>query len=248
MTTFKIGCAGFARPRDQYIRRLAYVEFDLRPPVPSPKVLASWKKQRPENFTYGVVAPAALYGERDWPLRDANRVQAELDRLANNLDAIGAGALVLRTPMAVSPGSVALKRFLPVLERARKVSPLVVWDPAGLWERDEAVTVAEEYGAVVACDPLHADVSDESLIYARLRGLGVDRDYSPERLEDLLERVSHADAAWVVFDSANAWRDAVRFTALVSGVEVEPGDDDEADEDDEDEYEDEDGDDEEVEE
>lgn len=218
--------------------RLDYVEFDLRAPVPSPKVLASWKKHRPESFTYGLVAPATLYGDASWPLRDANALRSELDRLANNVDALGAGVLVLRTPMAISPGSVALQRFAPVLERAKKISPLVVWDPSGLWERDAAVEHAAKFGAIVACDPLHDEI-DGPVVYARMRGLGVDRRYHVGRLEELAEALSGCDEAYVVFESGSAWREALGFTGIAKGVganamlEGDEGDDEDDDGDEE---------------
>ena len=184
MTIYHTGCAGFVKPRERYTARLDYVEFDLRAPTPSPKVLATWKKHRPENFTYGVVAPASLYGDASWPLRDPAKVRSELDRLCNNIDALGARVVVLRTPMAVSPGSVALGRLTPVLERLVKVAPVVVWEPSGLWEREAAVAYAQKLGVVVACDPLHDEVA-EPIAYARMRGLGVDRRYHVGRLEAL---------------------------------------------------------------
>ncbi len=212
--------------------RLDYVEFDLRAPVPSPKVLASWKKHCPEGFVYGLVAPASLYGDASWPLRDAAVVRSELDRLANNIDALGAKVLIFRTPMAVSPGSVALTRFAPVLERAKKIVPTVVWDPSGLWEREAAVEHASKFGAIVACDPLH-DELDGPVAYARMRGLGVDRRYHAGRLEEIAEALSACDEAFVVFESGSAWREALGFTGIAQGVgaqamlEGEEGDEDE---------------------
>ncbi len=208
------------KPRERYMARLDYVEFDLRAPTPSPKVLASWKKHRPEGFTYGAVAPATLYGDPSWPLRDAAKVRSELDRLANHVDALGARVLLFRTPMAVSPGSVALQRFQPVLERAQKVAEVVVWEPAGLWEREAAVEHAAKFGAIVACDPLHDEV-EGPIVYARMRGLGVDRRYHVGRLEELAEALAGANEAFVVFESGAAWREALGFAGIAKGVGAE---------------------------
>lgn len=239
MTTWHIGCAGFPRPRDRYTKKLGYVEYELRAPLPSPKTLAAQKKSAPQGFEHGLVAPASLYGERDWPLRDAAAVRSELDRLANFCDAFGAAVLVFKTPMAVSPGSVALKRFAPVLERAQKMAETVVWSPAGLWERDAAVEFAAEFGVIVSCDPLRDELDeDEGVVYARMRGLGEDRRYSMAKLEDLAGALDGVDDAYVVFESGEAWREALGFRKLVG----ELGDDDIDDEDALDEDEDEDGD------
>lgn len=236
MTTFHIGCAGFVKPRERYMTRLDYVEFDLRAPSPSPKVLATWKKHRPEGFTYGAVAPATLYGDPSWPLRDPAAVRSELDRFLNNVDALGARVAVFRTPLAVSPGSVALGRFTPVLERAAKAVDVVVWEPSGPWEHEAAAEHAAKHGAIAACDPLH-DEFDGPVVYARMRGLGMDRRYHPGRLEELAEELADVEEAFVVFESSSAWREALGFAGVAKGLGanalLEEGDDEDGDEGDE---------------
>jgi uncharacterized protein YecE (DUF72 family) len=234
MTMFHIGCAGFAKPRERYLTRLNYVEFDLRAPTPSPKVFAAWKKHCPEGFTYGLVAPATLYGDPSWPLREAAKVTSELDRLANHIDALGASVIVFRTPMAVSPGSVALQRLAPVFERAKKVCPNVVWDPAGLWEHEAAVAHASKLGVIVTCDPLHDKVAGP-VAYARMRGLGNDSRYNANRLTEIGESLATCQKAFVVFESSAAWREALGFTGISKGIDPsEMLDDEDKEEDEED--------------
>jgi uncharacterized protein YecE (DUF72 family) len=237
MSNVRVGTAGFAVQRERYQSKLRFVEFTLRPPVPSPKVLAGWQRSSPEGFTFAAVAPDSLYGERDWPMRDPVKLQSELDRFGNQVNALGARVVVLRTPLAVSPGSVALKRFLPVLERARSFGAVLVWEPAGLWEREEALAVASDFNAVVAGDPLQ-NPPEENIVYARMRGLGSDQRYTMGRLEALAERIAGADEAFVVFDSGSAWREACGFAKLSGELLASSGDDedddlDEGDEDDE---------------
>lgn len=233
MSNVRVGTAGFVVPRERYQSKLRFVEFALRAPLPSPKVLAGWRRAAPEGFTFAAVAPDSLYGDRTWPLRDPAKTQSELDRFGNHVDALGARVVVLRTPLAVSPGSVALKRFLPVMERARAFGAVLVWEPAGLWERAEALAVASDFGAVVAGDPLQ-DEPEENIVYAHMRGLGADQRYTMGKLEALAARIAGADEAFVVFDSGSAWREAVGFAKLAGEV-LASGDDDELDdEDDED--------------
>jgi uncharacterized protein YecE (DUF72 family) len=225
MSNVRVGTAGFVVHRERYQSKLRFVEFTLRQPVPSPKVLAAWKRSSPEGFTFAAVAPDSLYGERDWPLRDPAKTQSELDRFGNQVNALGARVVVLRTPLAVSPGSVALKRFLPVLERARAFGAILVWEPAGLWEREQALAVAADFNAVVAGDPLQNE-PEENIVYARMRGLGSDQRYTMGRLEALAERIAGADEAFVVFDSGSAWREAVGFAKLAGELLATDGDDD----------------------
>lgn len=231
MTTFSVGCAGFASQRTRYVSKLAFVEFDLRAPSPSPKTLAGYKKSMPEGFAFSAVAPASIFGDPSWPLKDPIKVQSEFDRFANLVDALGAKVVVFRTPMSISPGSVALKRFEDLLTRARRIADVVVWEPAGLWQYDEARAWAKSRGVVVASDPLH-DKVEGPVVYARMRGLGADTAYTMARLESLADKLDGVETAYVVFQSANAWREAVGFRKLVDEVFAEASDEAGDDEDD----------------
>lgn len=244
MSNVRVGTAGFAVQRERYQSKLRFVEVSFRAPVPSPKVLAGWKRSSPEGFTFAAVAPDSLYGDKTWPLREATKVQSELDRFGNQCNALGARVAVFRTPMAVSPGSVALKRFLPVLERARAFAPVLVWEPAGLWEREDAVAIASDFNAVVGGDPLQ-DEPEENVLYAHLRGLGADQRYTMGRLETLAERIAGVDEAFVVFDSGSAWREACGFAKLAGELIASEGDDEDDDLDDDEDDEDDELDDEE---
>ena len=38
---------------------------------------------------------------------------------------------------------------------------VLVWEPSGLWEREEALAVASDFNAVVACDPLQTEPEEK---------------------------------------------------------------------------------------
>jgi uncharacterized protein YecE (DUF72 family) len=218
MTTIHAGSAGFDRPRARYARKLSFVEVDLRPPAPAPKALARWREDVGDEFVFALVAPPSLWGERDWPLRDAEATSREIDRLANLVHLLEPRAIVLRTPPAVRPGTVAFKRFLDVAARVKKLAPVCVWEPQGLWERDDAKAAVAGLGLVVAADPLRDDVAGEPVVYARMRGLGSDRRYHSGRLEDLVDAVRDAEEVFVVFDTPTGYGDALRLMATASGA------------------------------
>ncbi len=204
-------------------------------------------------MVWSVVAPAALWGEKDWPMRDEKATQAEVDRLVNVVKPLGARAVLLRTPASVRPGSVAAKRFHAVAARMRKMTPVVVWEAGGLWERDDAKAFVKDLGIVVVSDPLRDKIAGEPVVYARMRGLGADRRYHQGRLEDLVISFAGAEEVFVVIDTAQSYVEAGRLRKLLEGLAAEGAQDaaedadadlDEADEDDEqDEDEDEEGDD-----
>src|SRR4051812_43901183 len=112
MPVLHIGSAGFSRPRSRYAKKLSFVEIELRPPLPAPKVVGRWREELGEAFLFAVVAPQTLWGEKDWPLRDAKALRSEIDRIQQVTGALKPRALVLRTPTSIRPGSAAFKRFL----------------------------------------------------------------------------------------------------------------------------------------
>jgi uncharacterized protein YecE (DUF72 family) len=246
MSTWHVGCAGLPCARERYTAALNLLELDLRPPAPPTRSLQHWRQTSPEGFVHAVVAPPALYGDRDYPLRDAQATATELDRLSTVVGQLGAGVVVLRTPMAVAPGSAALERFKALLAKATGRFRRVVWDPAGLWEPESAVKIARPLGALVVTDPLHDDPTGEAVVYARLRGLGTDRRYHAGMLEDLVARLEGVTEAYVVFASEGALREARALARMVGtltaaldaddddedggdDVDGDPGDDDDED-------------------
>lgn len=240
MTTLHVGCAGFSAPRTRYARKLSFVEIEVARPAPTPKVLARWREEIGDAMVWSIVAPAVLWGDRESPLRDEKATQVEIDRLVNVVKPIGARALLLRTPPTIRPGSVAAKRFLTVAERVRKMAPVVVWEPSGLWERRDAQAFVKHLGLIVACDPLRDEVAGEPIMYARMRGLGADRRYHQGRLEDILLAFAGVEEGFVVFDTAQSFAEAVRLRGLIEGLAAggegaESEDADDLDEEDEDE-------------
>jgi uncharacterized protein YecE (DUF72 family) len=236
MTTFHIGCAGFSTARSRYARKLAFVEVDVGKPAPAPKVLERWRSEAGESMVWAVVTPASFWGERDWPLRDEKATTAEIDRLVNVVKPLGARAVVLRTPPSIRPGTVAAKRFLAVAERVKKMAPIVVWEPGGLWEREDAQDLVEGTGIVVAADPLRDEVDGEGVVYARLRGLGSDRRYHAGRLEEIVVALANCEEAFIVFDTHDSFAEATRLRKLIEGLAAdedgEEGEEDALDEDD----------------
>ncbi|MEI8255255.1 MAG: DUF72 domain-containing protein, partial [Deltaproteobacteria bacterium] len=202
----------------------------IAPPAPTPAVLARWRQEAGDSLVWSIVAPAVLWGEKDWPLRDEKAAQTEIDRLVNVAKPLGARALLLRTPASIRPGTVAAKRFHAAASRMRKMTPVVVWEPGGLWEREDAKAFVQDLGIIVVSDPLRDKVAGEPVVYARMRGLGADRRYHQGRLEDLMIAVAHAEEVFVVFDTAQSFVEAGRMRKLIEGLAAAgDGADDEAD-------------------
>lgn len=229
MTTFHIGSAGFSAARSRYARKLAFVEIDVGRPPPAPKVLERWRTEAGGAMVWAVVTPAIFWGEKDWPLRDEKATQAEIDRLVNVVKPLGARVVVLRTPPSIRPGTVAAKKFLAVAERVQKMAPVVVWEPNGLWEREDAQALVKGTSIIVSADPLRDDVEGEPVVYARMRGLGADRRYHAGRLEEIVVALAACEEAFVIFDTQDSFKEASRLRSLLEGLAAENAED-EADE------------------
>jgi uncharacterized protein YecE (DUF72 family) len=260
MTVIHVGTANFDRPRDRYKSRLHFVELELRSPLPPPKRLQKLRSEVGDDFVLAVIAPMTLFGSDDAPLRDAVHTRAEVDRLQNAVSALEPDVIVFRTPKSLRPGTAALERWLTLCrDRLCKMARVIVWEPTGVWEREAALEVTDDIENLIVCaDPLHDDVSGESHVYARLRGLGIDNRYNDGKLEDIAEALAECEEAWVVFATATGFNEAIKLDALSKGdgapayssdededeegdedleegdEDLEDGDEDEDDEDDED--------------
>lgn len=222
MTTLHAGSYGFDRPRDQYKRRLKFVEIPLRSPVPPPKKVSQWRKDAGDDFVFAISAPDTLWGDPEFPLRDPVHTRAEIDRLQNVVSALQPEILVFRSPLALRPGSAAQERFRALcVERLQKMATVIVWEPTGIWEREAALKVVEDLeNVLVVADPLHDDVSGESHVYARMRGMGVDSRYHAGKLEDIIAAIEHCDEAWVVFETPAAFKEASALMNLFKNRDV----------------------------
>lgn len=220
MTEFHAGAAGFLKRRDQYAKRLRFVEWTPPEPTPRPGTLGRWRTELPASFRFALVAPSSLWGERDWPLRDAAALERGLQWLGHAVAALKPEVLVLRSPPAVRPGTAGLRRLKELFPRVERLAERLVWDPVGLWEREEALAEVAGTKVVVACDPLHDAPKSEAVVYARIRGLGTQRRLHAGRLEDVALALRDSQVAYVVFDSEDALAEAVRFSKLVSDPEA----------------------------
>jgi uncharacterized protein YecE (DUF72 family) len=219
MTVIHVGTANFDRPRDRYKSRLHFVELELRSPLPPPKRLQKLRSEVGDDFVLAVLAPVTLFGSEDAPLRDAAHTRAEVDRLQNAVSALKPDVIVFRTPKSLRPGTAALDRWLTLCrDRLCKMARVIVWEPTGIWEREAALEVTDDIENLIVCaDPLRDDVSGESRVYARLRGLGIDNRYNDGKLEAIAEALAECEEAWVVFATATGFNEATKLDALAKG-------------------------------
>lgn len=220
----RIGCAEIPAGviRASYLAKLGYLELDRtadRATKPGP--LRKRRREAPEGFGIGVVAQRVL-GSRAEPELDA-----ELDRVRGLLDAVEGEVVVFRSPPDFTPSQHnrdALAGFFADHATADRFAGVErVWEAQGLWEPRTIIRVAEELGVTVACDPLAVDPTDDDLewplrlpgggAYLRVRGLGAKRSLAPHQLEQLQLIADSYERAWIVVDTADPYRDALKLRA-----------------------------------
>jgi uncharacterized protein YecE (DUF72 family) len=187
----------------------------------------SGKGAPPHTFT--VPREPHAWGE----LRDTPAVRDHVDLLARVAAEAKASAVVFHTPASFSPSQTnrdTVRRFFSETAPAEKVgAALRVWRPDGLWEPRTAVALAAELGIVCALDPLILDPGGTpaafyddlpgDAVYFRVSGLGRPSRKLPEHeLERLVELIARFERAWVVFATAERFRDARGLLQLISSL------------------------------
>jgi uncharacterized protein YecE (DUF72 family) len=178
-----------------------------------------WRYGLPEGFTLALNAPRSAMLSRLGPFRVDDELQQGVAWTALAADALGASAVVLRTPSEFTTSGRDRDRFAAFVERLpREPGRSWIWAPAGLWDADRAYPLAEKLGLVCAFDPLTAPAPAGEVLYARLAGLGTQRRFSEASLSRIVEAVMRPDVtrAYVVFDSERSFRDAVSLRKTAS--------------------------------
>jgi uncharacterized protein YecE (DUF72 family) len=164
-------------------------------------------------------------------LRDTPTVREHVDLLARAAAEAKASAVVFHTPPSFSPSQSnrdTIRRFFRETAPAEKLGAAVrVWRPDGLWEPRTAVALAAELGIVCALDPLildpggtppefYDDLPGDS-VYFRVSGLGRPSRKLPEHeVERLIELIARFERAWVVFATAERFRDARGLLQMIA--------------------------------
>lgn len=174
--------------------------------TPKPATLRSWRKKVSPGFVFSVVLPKVVGELKPTP---------ELDQaLATSLEvatAVQARCLVLATPPSVTPTELARKRLTALVERIPHDAVTLAWEPAGLWDLDEARLLAQKLGIVLVMDPVRDPAPAGPVAYFRLRGLGESTRLGPAAIERVVAAVRARREAFVVVEAAGGARVAAEI-------------------------------------
>lgn len=237
MTTLRVGCGPFPPARRPYMKRFSCVELSetFHNPI-GLDALRGWKSNRPAGFDY---IPVVWHWLVEDPLDVADPLPEGLVRedlgllqitptnrrfwkkTAAQCKAIGARHVLLRTYPSFTPSDAHrdnLRRF--VREWVEPEGLRLIWEPRGLWTREEHRALCEELSIVPAIDPWGEDEMPEVwgpdayffLSYPRSR-----RFFSADDFREFLELVvQHTGEVFAVFRGNDRERFARRFRELAA--------------------------------
>lgn len=178
--------------------------------APTVATLRRWRKSVPPHFEFAVVAGPNLA-----KLKPGASLEAELAAMLQTATTLEARVLVLPTSPDVTPSKLSRDRVAKMLERIQDDARIVVWEPSGLWEHEDAAVQAKKWGVVLSCDPARDIVPVGPVAFARLRALGGTRSYSTAALEKIARGIGERRDAYVVIETQGALKEAKTLRRLV---------------------------------
>lgn len=243
MGTVHVGCVNFNTKPARYAKRLSFVELSASfENIPRKPAMLRIREEAGPNMVIALRAhhwithPAstpiydriqgrfpgatpAQYGffQDTHPVKDAT---ARLFAAAGN---IGARALVFETPVEFTPTRENQARLIQYFSKIERGALLLVWEPRGPWDLEQAQEAAKAAGVVLAAEPFGPQGLEPELrsdgtgaIYLRMRGpSGRRRRYAPYELEELALLCRGYETCFAAFSHASATGDAVAFRAAL---------------------------------
>jgi uncharacterized protein YecE (DUF72 family) len=185
----------------RYAKRFNLLEMSAEPGRhPKRAGLVGLRRAVAREFTFSVVPPSAL---------SSLESGSETDELIRNAEAVaealGATWWVLRTPPSVTPSARSVRTLEALVTKLKAAERRVAWEPRGIWREEEAARIATSLGVSLVRDLLREDpVSDDPVVYTRIRALGEGARVGSAAAERIAERLSDVAAAYVVVEGAGA--------------------------------------------
>lgn len=225
-TRFHIGAKQLKSTLTAYAKRFDLLEVrmdqvgETSSTPASQSSLRRWRKQVPPHFSFSVVASSAL-----GRLKPNDVIEREIEDLKRVAFALEARVMVVPTPPEVTPAQVWRDRIARVFDALPRDAHVLVWEPHGLWEIEDAAMAARKFGVVLAVDASRDPVPPGPIAYVRLRALGETRSFGVSALERVVDSIGPRRDAYVLIetDSALAECKALRRITQEQRSSGEPG-------------------------
>jgi len=200
MARVNIGRRSVKGRLELYAKRFDLVEVRPDPASPiRPSVLKKWRESVPAAFVFSVVLPPVI-GE----LRGDRAATQALDYSLEVARILQSPVIVISTPASVTPTSVNRKKLHELVGRIPNDVVRIAWEPAGLWEPEDARAVASSNKIVLVGDAAREALMPGPVAYTRLRGLGESRRLSAPKLDTVVNSLRGRREAYVVIETEGA--------------------------------------------
>lgn len=217
MPALHIGCLLDRLPGVKLTQRLGFFELVPRPPIPKYGTFARFRKEANPNLEVSLVAPRSTWLSPRGPMRPGPELDQGIAWLLRAADAIGASCITVPTLASLTPGERDRNLTAAFFERLQPSGKTLVFAPGGLWEPEQAVPFTQKIGAVYGFDPLEHDPPPGTIVYARIRPIGVRARLSEGHLMRAAERLltANCEHIYVSIASEHGPRDALRMLAVL---------------------------------
>ena len=222
-TRLHVGTKDLRGKLEAYAKRFDLLEVrgeaapDLKR-APTAATLKKWRKAVPPHFEFAIVAGPNLS-----KVKASEALEAELEAMLATATVLESRLFVFSTHADVTPSKLWRDRFAKLLERVPRDASVVVWEPNGLWEHEDAAVQAKEWGVVLGCDPSREIVPPGPVSFGRLRKLGQSRAYSVAALTKVAEAIGERRDAYVIIETDGALKEAKSLRTLVRSSGKKPG-------------------------
>lgn len=176
--------------------------------LPRGATLRKWRKSVPPSFVFSVVLPPAVGA-----LVPGADLDEELATALEAAAALEARCIVLATPPEVRPTATNRKRLAALFERIPREGTVRCWEPSGIWEREEILTLSRTLGVLPVLDAAREALGAGPIAYTRLRALGKSAVLGQATIERIAERLRRRREAFVVVEGP---REAQRVKAALA--------------------------------
>jgi uncharacterized protein YecE (DUF72 family) len=209
-TRYYVGTSHIRGKLENYAQRFDFAELVVSgqasdKPV-GERTYKRWRKSVPASFQFAVVAAPALAA-----LERGGAYTRGVAALQVAVDALQARCVVLRTPPSVRPTAPVRKALAEFFEAFPRDVTHVVWEPSGLWEIDDALSLGRVHRAIVAVDPLRDRVGAGQMAYVHLQSIGEQRTLTDTMVRRAQSALSQKREVFVLLDTTKPATDRKRW-------------------------------------
>jgi hypothetical protein len=194
MVRVQVGLPDLGMDMAKYAAKFDVVELRPNPSaMPKPSTLRAFRRAVNPSFTFSVVLPPVVGSLAMTPAMDA-----ALEGALSVATTLEARVIVLSTTTDVRPTTQTITRLRAVVERLPRPGTVLAWEPQGLWERKDVVSLSKTLGLLPVFDAGQTLVASGPLVYTRLRALGGQRKLGQHVVARLADQLAGRREAWVV--------------------------------------------------